>query len=99
MDVSEQNKCEDHVLPSVSLLQNKTFVPSPVEKIKFSTIFVPLNYAKHIYHTLDLYLFLTLQLNDLIKMHIKKKRYSDGEEVICGLVPYTHVRPVLLCCD
>lgn len=77
MDVSEQIKCEDHVLSSVSLFcgENKTFVPSPVEEITFSAIFVPLYYAKHIYHTLDLYpLILTHQLNDLIKTHMKKKK-------------------------
>lgn len=103
MDVSEQIKCEDHVLSSVSLFcgENKTFVPSPVEEITFSAIFVPLCYAKHIYHTLDLYpLILTHQLNDLIKTHMKKKKkLSDGGEIICSLVPCTHVRPVLLCCD
>lgn len=101
MDVSEQIKCEDHVLSSVSLFcgENKTFVSSPVEEIKFSTTFVPLYYAKHIYHALDLYLFLTLQLNHLIKKHMTKERCSNGEEMICSLIPCTHVRPVLLCCD
>jgi len=62
MYVSEQIKWGDHAL-SLFCGENKTFVPSPVEE----TIFVPLYYAKHIYHTLDLHLLIwRIQLNDLI---------------------------------